>query len=350
MKLFLLLLLCGTGLCSVIRRDKWHVYDSRTWLEGQAYCRSQGSELLTVVTQSDIDNAYMDPYYAWIGLRLYGKEWKWTDGKKANNGDFVDDEPDANEDCGQAGYNLNKAVGDFCEQRNFFICHHEEDNYHIYNFYIESKSWDDAFRFCLDTSQDLAIFDNWSNYPKDVKIDFPVWTGLYHDGESWKWSDGEYSDFWKWGPGFESGSEMLLNKTMFVHNCSEVFPYLCYTHNVILVKENMTWEEALEECKVVSSSHSHQLLSVEQSELLFANSKAIDAQTNKIWLGLRFLGGTWFWSNGQTVSLPGLPSCPKSILGCGALLVDKTSNGSMPQPTVELTDCSERLNLLCYKL
>ncbi|KAK7916413.1 hypothetical protein WMY93_012174 [Mugilogobius chulae] len=371
MKLLLLLLLCGTGLCSVIWRNTWNEYDPKTWREAQADCKFKSADLLTIVSQSDIEKAYMDSYYAWIGLRLDGQEWVWDDGTTlydAGSGSFGEHEPDNGENCALAKYSRDKARGDDCEKRHFYFCHYQdENNERKYKFYYETKSWADAFQFCRDTdNQYLAVFNNWDDFPKNEKRDFPVWTGLYHDGESWKWSDGEYSDFWKWGPGFESGSDNASglcgvvwsqnasapcgdvwsqnasglcgavwsqNKTMFVHNCSDVFPYLCYSHNLVLVKENMTWEEALEECKVVNSSQRHQLLSVEQSELLFANSKAIDAQTDKVWLGLRFLAGSWFWSNGETVSLPGLPSCPESKLGCGALRLDRTSNGSMPQPT-----------------
>ncbi|KAK7916410.1 hypothetical protein WMY93_012171 [Mugilogobius chulae] len=275
---------------------------------------------------------------------------------------FTDGEPNLVDDCALTMYNSDKVAGDMCNRRHFIFCHYLENQERKYTFYPNSKSWDEAFQMCIDNDQHLAVVSDWKNFPKSEKRDFPVWTGLYHDGVSWKWSDGEHSNYWKSSPAFGSGSNPVAglcgavwsqSKTMSVHDCSEVFPYLCYanyTHNLVLVKEKLTWEEALEECKVVSSSQPHQLLSVEQSELLFANSKAIDAHTDKVWLGLYFLGGSWFWSNGQNVSLPDLPLCPKSNLGCGALRLDRTSDGSVPQPTVELTDCSERLSLLCYKV
>ncbi|KAJ0057447.1 hypothetical protein NL108_006131, partial [Boleophthalmus pectinirostris] len=316
MKIILLLMLvCGTELSSVVQRYIWYNKYPLPWQDAQEYCQSASTELVTVVTQSDIRYTYMDPYYAWIALKLFDR-WKWTDGTNFYNanGVFTQDEPDDNDDCGLANYTFNKAVGDRCEARHFFFCHYkDESNTRRYNFYAETKSWDDAFKYCQDNGQSLAIFNTWSNLPSDEKQNFPVWTGLYHDGESWRWSDGEYSDYWKWAAGFDPGSTpnsglcgsvWSQNKTMSVHSCSEAFPFLCYSHNLVLIKQNLTWEEALEECKSLQTnnpSQSHQLLSVKPSDLLYANSKAIDAQTDKVWLGLRFLGGSWFWSNGQTV-------------------------------------------------
>ncbi|KAJ0015458.1 hypothetical protein NQD34_009078 [Periophthalmus magnuspinnatus] len=359
------MIVCGAVGSSVIQRYIWYNDYPQTWQTAQTKCQSEGKELLTVVTESENDNVHMDLYYAWIGLRrkqqLLGAYWYWF-----GTSDwvsyllFTQNGPYVNGECALAIYNNDKIARDTCETGHFFFCHYWEDSQRKYKFYPERKSWDDAFQFCQDNNQYLAFINDWNNKPSDEMRNFPVWTGLYHDGESWSWSDGEYSDYWKWAPDFDPGSSSgsglcgsvwSQNKSMSVHSCSEAFPFLCYTHNLVLVKENLTWEEALEQCKSLQAQspyQGHQLLSVEPSELLYANSKAIDAQTDKVWLGLRFLGGFWFWSNGQTVSLPGLPSCPESTLGCGALVLDRTSNGSEPQPTVEPSDCSERLNLLCY--
>ncbi|KAK7916411.1 hypothetical protein WMY93_012172 [Mugilogobius chulae] len=316
------------------------------------------------MTPSEIENK-MNSYFAWIGLRQTstgGSDWRWSGTSQYYHYTFVDGEPQSYDKYALAMYNSTKVAGELSDRRHFFFCHYWEDHDRKYTFYPNSLPWNDAFQMCDDNDQHLAVVSNWGDFPRNKKRDFPVWTGQYHDGESWKWSDGEHSNYWKSSPGFGSGSNPAAglcgavwsqSKNMSVHDCSEMLPYLCYanySHNLVLVKENLTWEEALEECQNVNSSQPHQLLSVESSELLFANSKAIDAETDKVWLGLRFLGGSWFWSNGENVSLPDLPSCPESTLGCGALQLDRISNGSVPQPTVELTDCSERLNLLCYKV
>ncbi|KAK7916409.1 hypothetical protein WMY93_012170 [Mugilogobius chulae] len=334
------------GQSSVIWQNiEYHYYPS-SWLDAQKYCReAQGRDLLTVLTQSEINNKDMKSYYAWIGLKRYPLGWYWYDNgnyKSADSQDFKDNTTPQNEqNCAVIDYNADRAVGDPCDRRHFFFCDYWQDGQRQFEFFHNSKSQYEAAKFCRTSNRYLACFKHWDNRPSVHERDFPVWTGLYHDGESWRWSDGDDSDFWKTSPGFESdsspgsglcGAVWSQSKNMSVHDCSEAFPFLCNSHNLVLVKENLTWEEALEECKVISSSQSHQLLSVELSDLYLANSKALDAQMDKVWLGLRFLGGTWFWSNGQTVSLPGLPSCPDSKLGCGALLLDKTYNVSMPQP------------------
>ncbi|KAK7916412.1 hypothetical protein WMY93_012173 [Mugilogobius chulae] len=280
----------------------------------------------------------MDSYYAWTALKRESLLYLGIVTKYKND----------------------KVAGEMCDRRHFFFCHYWENSKRKYNFYPYSYSWAEAFEFCKNDSQYLAIFGDWDHLPSEDKEDFPVWTGLYHDGVSWKWSDGTYSNIWKSHPDFESSSNNVSglcgavwsqSKTMTVHNCSETLPYLCYfsvsVDNVVLVKEKLTWEEAVEGCKAVSSSQLNQLLSVELSDLSLANSKALDAETDKVWLGLRFLGGSWFWSNGETVTLPGLPSCPDPKLACGALLVDKSATGLEPKLIVEPTDCrTARLQFL----
>lgn len=49
---------------------------------------------------------------------------------------------------------------------------------------------------------------------------------------------------------------------MAAQNCNDHFPFVCLRENVILVKENKTWEEALEHCRGLS----YDMVSVQPGE------------------------------------------------------------------------------------
>lgn len=42
---------------------------------------SFNSDLAVFYTQSDVDNLYLQPYFAWVGLSKTGDKWLWPDGK-----------------------------------------------------------------------------------------------------------------------------------------------------------------------------------------------------------------------------------------------------------------------------
>ncbi|KAK2908975.1 hypothetical protein Q8A67_004812 [Cirrhinus molitorella] len=98
--------------------------------------------------------------------------------------------------------------------------------------------------------------------------------------------------------------------------------------------EKKTWEEALEYCL----SRNTDLAYVDTKVLLNMSN----AQTERVWTGLRFLAGMWFWvgkENDETNIV--LPSCPPEPYRCGAYNV-KTGNW-------ESRDCEEKLNFLCFE-
>ncbi|KAK7912385.1 hypothetical protein WMY93_012596 [Mugilogobius chulae] len=181
----------------------------------------------------------------------------------------------------------------------------------------------------------------------------PVWIGLHSDGEAWKWSNGASSDYRKWAGGESVQTQVRSSArtpvwsslavsiwTMSVENCSEAFPFLCSANEVVQL-EKMSWEQALKACRNISSKH--RLLSGTASELGYVFNEI--QQNIKVWVGLRFLGGSWFWSDGGAVSLS-LPECPQSGLHCGAVVLRTFGSGVVP---VEPSDCSEKMDVLCYR-
>ncbi|XP_014852426.1 PREDICTED: struthiocalcin-1-like [Poecilia mexicana] len=133
---------------------------------------------------------------------------------------------------------------------------------------------------------------------------------------------------------------------MAAQNCDKQFPFLCVSDNVVLVKENRSWEEALEHCRGLgSSSHSdlrYDLLSLQPGEEhAYMVRKVLEADTEEVWTGLRFLAGDWLWVNGADMLYTDLPSCPTPGQHCGSLSKDETVG-------VKTRDCLERKNFLCY--
>ncbi|XP_049905367.1 dromaiocalcin-1-like [Epinephelus moara] len=133
---------------------------------------------------------------------------------------------------------------------------------------------------------------------------------------------------------------------MATQDCSARFPFVCLKDNLVLVKENKTWEEALEHCRALRSpTYYHlryELVSVQPGQdHSYIITRIMEADTEEVWAGLRFLAGHWLWVNSVSMSYSDLPVCPSEGQHCGVL--SKNDTGSM-----EIIDCAERRNFLCY--
>lgn len=91
--------------------------------------------------------------------------------------------------------------------------------------------------------------------------------GVSSAGGRWKWSSG-FSDYGNWASdepkdgGGDCVSISSTTKQMSVQDCGARFPFLCLSENVVLVRENKTWEEALEHCRASGD----ELLSVQPGQ------------------------------------------------------------------------------------
>ncbi|KAI3376870.1 hypothetical protein L3Q82_000122 [Scortum barcoo] len=178
--------------------------------------------------------------------------------------------------------------GTSCEEINFFICHKPNGIFLDYIFIPEPKTWSEAQQYCRANYNDLATIRG--DYEMDKAVisqDFPVWTGLHRDGETWKWSTGvsEYRDWASNEPGSNGDCVSILSvhKKMATQNCSALFPFICISDNLVLVKENKTWEEALEHCRNLEPTHSvYDLVSVEPVDHEYMIQKIMEANTEKV--------------------------------------------------------------------
>ncbi|KAK2920439.1 macrophage mannose receptor 1-like [Channa argus] len=359
---FLLLVLLSSsvsGLGTVLVKNFMQFQDFYTWKEAQTFCRRSNYyfDLAFLQDQSDVDGLYMQPYSAWIGLnKSLLSKWTWSNGSAMN---FIHWAPSyqfqaqsllpLGDVCAYVNFVDKMFYGTTCGQNYFFICYKLINDNYEYIFINQSKRWSDAQQYCKKLYNDLAIisseaFLNSSVLPQD----FPVWTGLYRDGGIWKWSTG-LSDYRNWAPNQpgDNGDCVAiysLSKTMITESCSAQFPFVCYRDNLVLVKEEMTWEEALEYCKNFTSPNNgpYQLVSVQPGdEYNYMMSKVLGADTDEVWTGLRFLAGDWVWVNSADMLFSDLPTCPIPLQHCGAL--SKNNAG-----TLETRDCLDRKNFLCY--
>ncbi|KAF7646330.1 hypothetical protein LDENG_00189800 [Lucifuga dentata] len=150
------------------------------------------------------------------------------------------------------------------------------------------------------------------------------------------------------------------NKLMSAESCSTKLPFVCFKDNLVLVKENKTWEEALEHCRAMKrfkykkyDYHNnyydynyfyyyfrYDLVSVQPGDdHHYMTSRIQEATTDEVWVGLRFLESHWLWMDRKSLAYQDIPSCPSEY--CGVLTKNETV-------TAEARNCKERRNFLCY--
>uniref|UniRef100_A0A3B3UKH1 C-type lectin domain-containing protein n=1 Tax=Poecilia latipinna TaxID=48699 RepID=A0A3B3UKH1_9TELE len=191
----------------------------------------------------------------------------------------------------------------------------------------------------------------------DLTSNYNGWIGLHREDKAsdWKWSTGEKATFFRWNNNnncyyyyydnsCDGGWNCVYKKYQQNKWCCGIchwdLPFFCYDEILVLVKENKTWEEALEHCRNMKEMKNYTLATLNTpDDHDFAREKAQLATTEEVWTGLRYLGDEWFWVGGEPVQYQNIPSCPAER--CGVL--EKNSNSSFG-----IRDCNERRNFFCY--
>ncbi|XP_008404237.1 lymphocyte antigen 75-like isoform X2 [Poecilia reticulata] len=333
---------------SVLSVEYKHVKSGHTWKDAQEFCRKNFLDLATIYNQGHANNLYLLEYEAWIGLhRGTSNTWEWIDGGDYNIDWASNEESNDGEMCAVLGYHYyyyRKIYSRDCEMKSFAACQIITSS----STTITQKmmSWSEAKDHCMSISQKLATF-TMDGMKLFSKHDFPIWIGLHrHDG-SWKWSLGLKEDkYWNLGPSDNKDCVSITSatKSLAAENCQTLHPFICMNDNLILVKEEKSWEEAFEHCQGLgfNSNLRFNLLSVKPGdEHNYVVNRITEADTEEVWTGLRFLGDEWLWINGKDVLYTDLLQCPPLGSHCGAISKNDSS-------AVAARDCLERKNFLCY--
>ncbi|XP_058235789.1 macrophage mannose receptor 1-like [Hemibagrus wyckioides] len=226
---------------------------------------------------------------AWIGLQREGPgKWQWSLATFYRDGDTY------------RNWRSGEPNGGVAIKKN------TKTKYVVIN---ETKSWYDAQIYCREKYTDLVSVRNQTENDEiwrmiNSSVHQNVWIGLFND--SWKWSDQSNSSFRYWSSDKPSGG---LNCSAVSEsgqrywsdvNCTEKLPFICIENKLILVKENLTWKEALRYCR----NHHHDLVSVRTEEMqLWVKEVAQNTSTEHVWLGLHHTCalGFWYWVNGEMI-------------------------------------------------
>ncbi|XP_035991568.1 secretory phospholipase A2 receptor-like [Fundulus heteroclitus] len=284
------------GLGSVVKKEYTHFKFVLSWKEAQSFCKSKFTDLATIDTWSDMNSLNINDYHAWIGLHKtthFGSNWGWSDGEDYNVNLW---QGNSFGNCAMVQYSDKKIYVEDCGSHRFFICRKYLSNDYEYPFIPEAKTWPEAWEYCKTKYTDLASFS--SSYLNNVvrEMEFPIWIGLHRDGVAWTWTWG-VSEYGNWSAGEPSnsgdcGSIYSISKKMASQNCDARLPFLCVLDSVILVKENKSWEEALEHCRGLRSPTNnlhYDFLSLQpedQQDLIM--TKVMQADTEEVgWLLLK---------------------------------------------------------------
>ncbi|XP_028268020.1 P-selectin-like [Parambassis ranga] len=212
--------------------------------------------------------------------------------------------------------------------------------------YSRTFSWKQAQAYCREKHTDLVTIRN--DKERQQINDVDGWIGLYRENNTspWKWSRGDQvATYIIWNENEPQDNEHCVFKwqrSKWINDaCVNGHTFICYDDELLLVKENKTWEEALHHCRSLEGNHLCDLATlITANDHARAQKQAQQATTDEVWTGLRYLAGQWVWVGGEQVNYKDIEICPTNNL-CGVV----KKNGSNLFGT---RDCKEKRNFFCH--
>uniref|UniRef100_A0A096LZM7 C-type lectin domain-containing protein n=1 Tax=Poecilia formosa TaxID=48698 RepID=A0A096LZM7_POEFO len=186
-----------------------------------------------------------------------------------------------------------------------------------YHYVKEEKNWTEAQQYCREKHTDLVTVTNMKDMKRLINISAgdqrEAWIGLYdqtHGNRTWYWSQpgvefDESETNWNTNEpndygGMQNCGILWNNLKWDDKSCNIPSKFLCYNDKVILIKENKTWEDALNYCR----DHHHDLVTItNMDDQRWIQEKVKNASTHYVWMGLRYTCTLdfWFWVSNEVV-------------------------------------------------
>ncbi|KAL0189415.1 hypothetical protein M9458_016514 [Cirrhinus mrigala] len=223
------------------------------------------------------------------------------------------------------------------------------------HYYVnKTMKWSDAQQYCKNVYDDLSTVRNEDLQPLNANPQITeglYWIGLRRSSLSpawWTWTSGEVATDVMWDKdepdSYHENCCAVRRSSSKVHNadCDLPIPFYCMeVFELILVRQEQTWEEAVEYCR-----QNYGDLAILNSNEIMTDAKTMStaALTDDVWIGLRFITGYWVWINGENLQYKGWSSggelqCPAMNQRCAVL----NRNSMVWEPV----DCEQRLNFFC---
>ncbi|XP_056618357.1 macrophage mannose receptor 1 [Triplophysa dalaica] len=394
MMLFFLFILFGVLSCtsSQMYREYHFINVNKNWTEAQSFCQAMYTDLATVNNRDEMNSLHKNisdvSQDMYIGL-YRSQVFKWhcsvTDGFFSGGGSVFENwKPtisDGNHEGCAVMENNGKWINDSCDSQRQFVCFNATAT-EKYILIEENKSWREAQEYCRTFHTDLAC-PKVSSENQDIKntAKKEVWIGLFKD--SWSWSNQSNTSFRFWNSsqsnsvskGLDCASVMVNQSGRWNEvSCNVSLPFICHgdlksqpttepvtlpaggqnlntspsapSYNLILVKENLTWMEAVSYCR----KHHVDLVSIHSQEPQDRTArKATESNTSYVWMGLRYTCNFhfWFWINNREMGCyqnwaPG--HGPHGFEECGLSGAMESTGGHrwVGRPG------SDKLNFICY--
>ncbi|XP_058481602.1 C-type mannose receptor 2-like [Solea solea] len=354
LSLFLLILLMGGfSLFTCDLYEYKFINISKTWTNAQNYCREHHTDLATVYNMTDIKRLNLSEGYkhqdSWIGLsRKKNRTWHWSlpgveyNETQLNLADV--------EHCVTIDKDNNKNTKHCSDCKFPFFCYNERNQTVIPINY--TLNWYNAQKYCRANYTDLVSgHDQLKNLTFNPSYQH-FWIGLFKN--LWQWSDGRTFSFRHWRcPCGEIGNNrncayMTQSGEWMCDECKNNKTFFCYEDKLTLVesketKETKTWQEALDHCRdkyedMVSITNLH--------DQRWVQKRVDEADTDYIWLGLRYTCtlGFWFWVTGEDLTYENwAPDLDADV--CHTAVAMKKGNGHQ---WFRMPD-EDKFNVICVK-